>query len=185
MSTAAFHASATTFSPGWFSTPGDLTLAAQQTDAVVTALDSGVAASKRVVKSVRDEWATFAAQWKQFFDSNLGPNASTTLHWLTSNLQGQLVNFQQQVATWASKLAKYGVRTTGATPAEAPGGSRSVFVWIGIGVVALAGLFILGKLVHTVVLGGSNALTAAEDEAMRISDRARAKRHSRSAYSIS
>ena len=56
-------------------------------------------------------------------------------------------------------------------------------MWIGIGAVTLVGLFMIGKLVHTVAFGDAR-LEEAEDEAMRLLEEKKRKRHDRSAFSI-
>jgi hypothetical protein len=56
-------------------------------------------------------------------------------------------------------------------------------MWIGIAAVSVVGLFIIGKLIHTVALGGA-ALEEAESEAMKIAEEKKRKKQDRTAYSI-
>jgi hypothetical protein len=65
------------------------------------------------------------------------------------------------------------------------GKGRDLALKIGIGVAVLIGLFVAGKLVHTIILGQSSALGEAEMMAMAIADAQRRKRHSRTVLSVS
>jgi hypothetical protein len=65
------------------------------------------------------------------------------------------------------------------------GKGRDLALKIGIGVAVLVGLFVAGKLVHTIILGRSTALGAAEDAVMALANAQRRKRHARSVLSVS
>lgn len=184
-----FGADASVRTPGYFSTPEDLLSAAQQTNGVIMALHAAVDENRRrptptIPKSVRDEWVAFVTGWSGYYETNFGGSRLRTLaHWFTSDLQGTLVNYQQQAALWADRLKKYGAKITGAGTEGKPGGAANVMMWVGIAVVGVVGLFIIGKLVHTVALGGA-ALEEAEDEALRIAEAKRRKRTDKTALSI-
>jgi hypothetical protein len=64
-----------------------------------------------------------------------------------------------------------------------PRSATKVMVYVGIGVAAVVGLVIAGKLIRSIMLGAAE-LTEAENEAMAIADAAHRKRSSRSVLSI-
>ena len=177
---------ATTASTGIFSTPDDLLNAAQQTNAYVAALAAAVRAKSdwsSVPAGTGAALQSFLDGWANFYASDFSSRARVLLHWGTSDLQSTLANYQQQAADWGVKLKKYGAKIDAISPASAPGGGKNVMMWIGIGAVTLVGLFMIGKLVHTVAFGDAR-LEEAEDEAMRLLEEKKRKRHDRSAFSI-
>lgn len=179
---------ATSASTGFFSSAEDLLNAAKQTDDYVSAMQAAVDAvsnwsGKNVPAGSGQAFKTFYANWKNFYANDFGSRTSVLAHWFTSNLQGNLVNYQNQAADWGQKLKKWGVSVQGAAPPGAAGGGKNVMMWVGIGAVTLIGLFIIGKLVHTVAFGGA-ALEEAEEEAMRLADQKQRKKHDRRVLSI-
>ncbi len=176
-------AEATTATPGTLSMPEDLWNAAQQTNDFINGMASAVAAfthwTSRTPAGSGVAFDAFRKEWSDFYTNDFSTRARTVAHALTSNIAGNLRNYQEQAATWAKKLKIWGVKVPGIAPASA--GGTNVFMWIGIGAVSLVGLFIIGKLIHTVALG--NALTEAEDDAVRIANSKR-KRRDKTAFSI-
>jgi len=170
---------ATILSPGALSLPEDLWNAGQQTNDFINGMSAAVAAvtswkGKNVPAGTGASFDAFRKEWAEFYGNNLSSRPQLLAHAFTSNLSNNLRNYQEQAATWAKNLKKWGVAVPGIAPAMA--GGSNVFMWIGVGAVALVGLFVLGKFLHTVALGNAE-LTEAEDEAMKIADeKARQKR---------
>ncbi|HEV3059766.1 MAG TPA: hypothetical protein VGY48_16055 [Vicinamibacterales bacterium] len=180
-------ADATTASTGFFSTPPDLRNAAQQTDAYVTSLaktvQRGGAWLSRVPTGSGDAFQAFVDSWEQFYGSTFANKFNSWVSWFTSDVQSKVANFQAQAADWGAKFKKWGAAVAGTPPPSAPGGPSNTFMWIGIAAVSVVGLFIIGKLIHTVALGGA-ALEEAESEAMKIAEEKKRKKQDRTAYSI-
>lgn len=63
--------------------------------------------------------------------------------------------------------------------------TKRLAVKIGIGLAVVVGLIVVGKLVHSIMLGEGSALGRAEAMAMAIADAQRRKRHARSVLSVS
>jgi len=174
---------------GFFSSPIDLYNAGKQTNDAFMQMFNAVNANRSsahptIPKSVRDDFVTFAIGWNTFYQQNFSGTA-IAFKYFTTNLQGNLVSYQQQIAAWGTKLKKYiGSDASSAAGLKPGGGSaKNVLMWVGIGAVTLIGLFVIGKLVHTVALGNA-ALTEAEEDAMRIMDEKQRKRRDRTAFSI-
>lgn len=178
---------ATTASTGFFSTPTDLRNAAQQTNSYVTSLaqtvQRGGAWLNKVPAGNGDQFQAFINNWEQFYGSTFANAFNSYVSWFTSDVQSKVANFQAQAADWGTKFKKWGASVPGTPPPSAPGGGKNVMMWIGIGAVTLVGLFMIGKLVHTVAFGDAR-LEEAEDEAMRLLEEKKRKRHDRSAFSI-
>lgn len=186
----SFGADTSVASTGYFSSPSDLYDAGQQTNAAFMEMFNAVDANRKsahatVPKSVRDEFVPFAQGWSQFFETNLSSMPRVLKNWALSNLQGKLVAYQQQIAAWGARLKKYLGSAAASAAGLKPGGgsAKNVLMWVGIGAVTLIGLFVIGKLVHTVALGNA-ALTEAEEDAIRIMDEKQRKRRDRTAFSI-
>jgi hypothetical protein len=188
---AGFGSDTSVAATGYFSSPSDLLNAGQQTNDAFMQMFNAVDANRSsanptVPKSVRDQFVPFAIGWNQFFQQNFSNIALVTARWLTSDLQTHLVSYQQQIAAWGEKLKKYIGADAGSAASLKPGsqgGAKNVMMWIGIGAVTLVGLFMIGKLVHTVAFGDAR-LEEAEDEAMRLLEEKKRKRHDRTAFSI-
>jgi hypothetical protein len=187
----AFGADTSVAATGYFSSPSDLYDAGQQTNAAFMEMFNAVASNRgsaqpTIPKSVRDEFVPFAQGWSQFFETNLSSMPRVLKNWALSNLQGKLVAYQQQIAAWGTRLKRYlgsaAASAAGLKPGSG-GSAKNVLMWVGIGAVTLIGLFVIGKLVHTVALGNA-ALTEAEEDAMRIADEKQRKRRDRTAFSI-
>lgn len=178
-------------STGFFSSPSDLYDAGQQTNAAFMQMFNAVDANRSsahptVPKSVRDQFVPFAIGWNTFFQQNLSNIAIVTARFFTTDLQSHIVSYQQQIAAWGEKLKKYIGADAGSAASLKPGTqgtAKNVMMWVGIGAVALVGIFLIGKLAHTVAFGDAR-LTEAEDEAMRLADEKRRKKSDRSAFSI-
>jgi hypothetical protein len=170
---------ATLYQPGWVNTPTDIRAGAEQTNAYIEALNAGISRSG-APKTFRDGWNQFYGGWKAWYAD---ASQHTLRKWLTSDVQSQLVSYQQQAGEWAQQAAKYRVKAPGPGPEAATGGAQKVMMWIGIGVVGLVVLGVVAKLVHTVMLGNV-ALGEAEAAALAIADAKRRKKHDRSTFSI-
>lgn len=162
--------------------------AAKQTDDYVTAMQQAVDGVKSWVGKGAPSgsgaaFRAFYTNWKNFYANNFSSRFTQLVHEATSDLQSSLVNYQNQAADWGKKLKKWKVEVAATPTPSAPGGASNVLMYVGIGAVALVGLFIIGKLVHTVALGGA-ALEEAENEAMRLADEKKRKRQDRTAFSI-
>ena len=171
--------------PGLTSTPEDLKRAADQTDAFISGMSDAVSGfdwkkSHGVPKGSGKQFDAFRKQWSDFYSTDFSANWRVLAH--TGSLTASLKNFQEQACTWATNLKGWGVPVPGILPACATSG-KNIWMWIGIGAVSLVGLFILGKLVHTVAFGGA-ALEEAEEEALKIAEEKKRKKHDRTAYSI-
>lgn len=186
--TRQLGADTTTAQTGFFSSPTDLYNAGQQTNAAFMQMFNAVNANRSsanptVPKSVRDEFVPFAIGWNDFFQKNLASTA-IVFKFFTTDLQTHLVDYQKQIAAWGDKLKKYigADASSAASLKPGSGGAKNTFMWIGIAAVGIIGLFMIGKLVHTVAFG--HALEEAEDEAMRLVDAKKRKKHDRTAFSI-
>src|SRR5580704_4895997 len=94
--TPAAAAAPANYNTGFFSSPADLVNAANAANAVVNAIDGAVqAAVNSGSSSIPDNWDTswlsFKAVWAGWFKSNFGAGSSALEEWLTSDLEGQLV----------------------------------------------------------------------------------------------
>lgn len=160
-----------------------------QTNAFITGMAQGVDAVKNwtgkgVPAGTGATFNTFVRAWANFYASDFSSRPRVLAHWLTSNLQAQLINFQQQAADWGKKLKKWGVKFEATSTEGAPNKALGVLTWIGIGVVVLGGLYLIGKAVHKATLGGA-ALEEAEQEAMQIAEEKKRKKRDKTALTIS
>jgi hypothetical protein len=180
--------SGTLYQPGFVNTPLDLREAAQQTDQFIANIQAGLANAKKVPVAWLKAWTQFYAGWQRFYASNFSSVLKTTAKWATSDLQTQLVSYQQQAGAWAEQADKIrGVSIPGSRPQKEAGDAKKVLMWVGIGVVGIAVLAVAAKLLHSVVtgrLGCSDALIDAEDAALAIVAAKKRKKSSKSVYSI-
>lgn len=111
----------------------------------------------------------FWNEWKVFY----ARNASS---W-SGGVYDQAVEFRRRAVEWRDRLAKAGADVTPEQLAPAKDLMKDVLIKVGIGVVVLTGLFIAGKLVHTIVLGGvTGSLGEAEAAAVALMDAQRRRR---------
>jgi hypothetical protein len=181
-------ADATTATTGFFSSPEDLLTAAKQTDDYVSSMQQAVDAvtdwkGRGAPSGSGTAFRNFYTNWKNFYANNFSSRASVIAHFLTTNMQGTLVNYQNQAADWGKKLKKWNLDVPAAPTPGADGGAKSTMMWVGIAAVSIVGLFIIGKLVHTVAFG-SAALEEAEDEALKIAEAKKRKKHDKTVLSI-
>jgi hypothetical protein len=169
------------YKPGWVNTPADIRNAVHQTDGYMQMLDTGIHAAKRAPKAFVEAWAQFYGGWRTW-SADVAENTWTK--WAFSDVQSQLVSYQQQAGTWAAQARKYGVTIAGPAPEAPTGGATKVMMWIGIGTVGLVVLSVAAKFLHT-ILTGSVALAEAEETAMSIADSQRRKRHARKVITVS
>jgi hypothetical protein len=174
---------------GFFSSPIDLYNAGRQTNDAFMQMFNAVNANRSsahptIPKSVRDEFVPFAIGWNNFWQTNLASTA-IVFKFFTTDLQQHLVDYQQQIAAWGTKLKKYigADADSAASVKPGSGGAKNTMMWVGIAAVSLVGLFIIGKLVHTVAFGGAE-LEDAEDEALKIAEAKKRKKHDRHVLSI-
>lgn len=148
-------------------------------DAVNQLIDGlGVAVNERrgkIAASTVKHFEQFWNEWKVFYARNAAS-------W-SGSVYDQAVDFRRRAVEWRDRLAKAGADVTPERLAPAEDTTKSVLMKIGIGVVVLTGLFIAGKLVHTILLGrsGLGTLGDAESAAVALMDaqrrRRRASRH--------
>lgn len=177
-------ADATLYQPGAINTPFDLRTAAQQTDRFIAGLNDALQNVKKVPLAWYQGWQKFFTEWQRFYANNFSGIVSTTAHWLTSDLQSQLVNYQQQAGVWAKQAAKYKASAPGPGPEEPASDTKKTLMYVGLAVVGLGTLFLVAKLVHTAVLGGA-ALEEAEQTAVALADAQRRKKSNRRVVTIS
>lgn len=102
------------FETGFFSSPSDLKTAGDAVDALINNIDNAIDGNEEVPQAQWDGFQVFLGDWKHFYSSNFGSLLTVTGSWLTTDLQAQLVSFQEQAAIWGHQMEKYG--------AEIPGG---------------------------------------------------------------
>jgi hypothetical protein len=171
---------------GFFSSPSDLFDAGQQTNTAFHEMFDAVmknrsSAHPTISKAIRDEFVPFSQGWDKFYQENLQSVGLVFARWATSALQSHLVAYQQQMNAWAARLKKYGIKGAVFDPTTSKG--KNIFMWIGIGVVTLGAIYVIAKTVRKATLGGA-ALEEAEDEAMRLVEEKKRKRHDRTLFSI-
>ncbi len=119
MATAApAPASATTYSEGFFSTPTDVANAAVQANLAVSNVDRAVSAAgtgSSAPQSWIDSWDAFKLVWSTWFGNNF-QGKNVTAEWLTSDIEGQLESYQQQISSFANQAASYGISIPGGVP---------------------------------------------------------------------
>lgn len=105
------------YNTGFFSSPGDLTNAANLANATVQSIDSVASAATNAPASWATQWAAFKKLWDAFYSAGFQQG---DLHvyrlWLTSDLEGQLVEYEAQIATWGAQAQQYGATVPGGVP---------------------------------------------------------------------
>lgn len=181
------------YSPGAINTPFDLREAAQQTDVFISSIQSSLQNAKRVPVAWLNGWRAFYVNWTKFYATNFSGLLATTGKWLTSDLQSQLVSYQQQAGTWADQAAKYKVTVPGPHPQQDEDSSKTkkTLMYVGVGVIGLVVLGVAAKLLHTVITGhlsgasSDAALAEAEEQALAIVDKKRAKKSAKRILTVS
>lgn len=102
------------FETGFFSSPSDLKTSAEAVDALINNIDNAIDGNAEVPQASWDGFQAFLSDWKRFYSGNFRSLLQVTGAWLTTDLQAQLVSFQEQAALWGHEMEKYG--------AEIPGG---------------------------------------------------------------
>ncbi len=140
---------------GFFSSPGDLQTAANEANRTVSAIDGAVQAaginnSGQPPQNWIDSWDAFKLVWQSFFSSHF-QGQNVTAEWFTSDLEGQLKNYQQQIASWASQAQSYGISVPGGVATDKPSDPLGFLPSGGtvIGALALTAIIVaLWKMVH-------------------------------------
>ena len=105
------------YQTGFFSSPSDLQLAAQQVENSAAALDAAISAGAgSAPQSWQTAWTAWRATWTTFYQGKFGASANVLKEWLTTDLEGQLQTFEQSISTWASQAAGYGISAIGPVP---------------------------------------------------------------------
>ncbi len=108
------------YETGFFSSPSDLKTAADAVDAQISNIDNAIDGNEDIPQAQWDGWQVFLSHWKGFYSDNFHSIFSVTESWLTTDLQAQLVSFQEQAATWGHQMESFGVTVPGgvADPAD-------------------------------------------------------------------
>ncbi len=134
-------------------TPGQILNDMDSVDRLVDGL--GVAVNQqraKLGKTVVKQFEAFWNEWKAFYARNKGLGAR-----LWGGTWEQTMAYRDRATQWQERLGKAGAEVTPDNLAPQPDATKSLFMKIGIGVAVLAGLFIAGKLVHTIMFGGAAA----------------------------
>jgi hypothetical protein len=156
-------------------TPGQILNEMDSVDRLVDGL--GVAVNQqraKLGKTVVKQFEAFWNEWKAFYVRNKGLGAR-----LWGGTWEQTIGYRDRATQWQERLGKAGAEVTPdrITPPD-DGSTTKILKYIGIGTAVLVGLFIAGKLVHTIVLGrsGIGTLGAAEAAAVALMDAQRRRR---------
>lgn len=162
---------------GFIITPGQLSSDLDVVNRLVDGIGVDVNEQKaKLPKAVVKGWEQFWNEWKGFYARNqgLGPR-------LWGGLSDQIQQYKVRTDAWQQKLTKAGLKVT---PDRLPTTSKPVLLYVGIAVAGIVGLFIVGKLLHKVMLSGGSFnqqdLLQAEREAVRAAERRRLGPKSRS-----
>lgn len=156
-------------------TPGQMLNAMNVVDRLVDSLGVAVNAQMgHLPKKLVSDFAAFWNEWKAFYAAN---KSWTSRLW--EGTYEQTLAYQARAVEWQKRLTKGGADVTPDVPTSdkptAPTDTGTVLKYVGAGVAALVFLFVAGKLVHTILLGGSSsrevegdALLEAEEAAAAI-----------------
>ena len=139
------------YNTGFFSSPTDLKNAADLANATVQSIDGVVASATSAPATWATQWAAFKTLWDKFYADSFTAGATHiwTL-WLTSDLEGQLVEYEATIATWGAQAKQYGATVPGGVPQVQ---SNSLPDWFpSSGTVVAVGLIVLGTIVAWKVL---------------------------------
>jgi hypothetical protein len=139
------------YNTGFFSSPADLTNAANLANATVQSIDSVASSTTSAPATWATQWAAFKALWDTFYTNSF---TAGELHvyrlWLTSDLEGQLVEFEAQIATWGAQAQQYGATVPGGVPQVQ---SNALPDWFpSAGTVVAVGIIVLATIVAWKVL---------------------------------
>jgi hypothetical protein len=171
---------------------------ANEQNQVNTLVDSmGMDANERkssLPKTTFTGFVRFWNEWKAFYKNKSGWAARHERSTYEKTLE-----FRQRAATWHDDLSKAGLKLSSSKPTDPSqgGGPWQAIqkgtnkltdvppwvMWTVGGTVALIAVFIASKVVAKAALGGA-ALEEAEQEAMRLVDEKKRKKHDRTLFSI-
>lgn len=117
MATTAAPAAAPSYSEGFFSSPTDVGNAAIQTNLAISNIDRAITAagtSSTAPEAWTESWDAFKLVWQAFYQQNFAKGDIAS--WLTSDLEGSLEGYQQQVSSFAAQAASYGISIPGGVP---------------------------------------------------------------------
>jgi len=114
---------------------------------LVDSLGVTVNASPKLSKSLVRQFSDFWNEWKAFYANN----QSLTARFFEGSYD-QTLAYRDRAMQWQARLKKAGADVTPDQIVPPSSGSKTL-TYIGIGAVVLVGLFIAGKLVHTIMLG--------------------------------
>jgi hypothetical protein len=148
---SAVNGTPANYNTGFFSMPEDLTNAATLANATVQSIDSVVSAATSAPATWATQWAAFKALWDSFYSASFQQGATHVLRlWLTSDLEGQLVEYEGQIATWGAQAQQYGATVPGGVPQVQ---SDALPDWFpSSGTVITVGLIVLGTILAWKVL---------------------------------
>ena len=144
--TAQAQAPASIYSEGFFSSPGDVANAAVQANLAVSNIDRAVSAAgsgSSAPQSWIDSWDAFKLTWTSFYNSNFAGGHDLSA-WLTSDLEGQLEAYQQQISSFAAQANGYGITVAGSVPGVPSGGALD---WLPSGGTVLGSLALVALIV--------------------------------------
>lgn len=105
------------YNTGFFSSPSDLTNAANLANATVQSIDSVVSSATSAPSTWSAQWTKFKALWDAFYSGSFQQGETHVLRlWLTSDLEGQLTEYEGQIATWGAQAQQYGATVPGGVP---------------------------------------------------------------------
>lgn len=106
------------YSEGFFSSPTDIGNAAIQTNLAVSNIDRAITAAAGSTSAAPEAWSeswdAFKLVWQAFYKQNFAKGDVAS--WLTSDLEGSLESYQQQVSSFAAQAASYGISVPGGVP---------------------------------------------------------------------
>jgi hypothetical protein len=150
-SSTATNGTPAEYNTGFFSSPDDLTNAANLANATVQSIDGVASSTTSAPATWATQWAAFKALWDKFYADSFGQGSTHVLRlWLTSDLEGQLVQFEGEIATWGAQAQTYGATVPGGVPQVQ---DNSLPDWLpSSGAVITIGLIVLGTIIAWKVL---------------------------------
>jgi hypothetical protein len=139
------------YNTGFFSSPTDLKNAADLANATVQSIDGVVSSATTAPATWSTQWTAFKALWDAFYQASF---TAGDLHvyrlWLTSDLEGQLVEYEASIATWGAQAQQYGATVPGGVPQVQ---SNALPDWFpSSGTVITIGIIVLATIVAWKVL---------------------------------
>lgn len=168
----------------FFFSPDEVANEQQQVNTLVDSLGVDVNANAaRLPRAIVSGFGQFWGEWKAFYKARSGFFArhERSTYEKTLEYRAQAVAWQQRIAAAGKKA---GVELTslplqkGSQDSGDQDQTTKILKYVGIGTAVLVGLFIAGKLIHTIVLGraGVGSLGAAEAAAVALMDAQRRRR---------